>query len=394
MVKKENNNASSKLSSYFVYKIGLIFLTLLLFPQGAKALCSPKILNNEDILNEFGIRVGRSVELGVEYALCLDTTYEKPVLLLFRNGTQYKVISEDKSKRFTEQYPKFFDTPAGFDTRKEPSTPEDSDLRPVWDTLFDSQIDLQTRLHRMLDFGSWETGLFVSYQLESVGSRINVIRNSLKWDVMTSFLYFYIGAGFGHYWHRGHTTDHLKELNKNRYYRSTFSLSLGVPFVRYEMKRLSTILPQYFWLESDITEIMDGEVESSALTLNSWELDTQNRVNFVHNFHFKFSKFGVVMTIDKDNYLYPVLKFSINDLPTGFGTWGATLVKSGNVYIPGVTIDMPQLGTTFFSGSDYEIPISLDVFRLHFNYIDLNRYNIGLKARLRLNLKRDGQELL
>ncbi|KMQ50843.1 hypothetical protein CHISP_2194 [Chitinispirillum alkaliphilum] len=350
--------------------------------------CVPSVIEDHQVLHYLGL----GQVSGVEYRACLSGDKNQRKLILFRDGTQIGELDPQKTERLLVEHKNFG---LSLSQNRSPRALGGSAGKTFFrDTIFNPQIDNREKIAAIMESGAWPAGFEIIKRLEFAGSTTALLRNSVAFNGMYNYHYFYIGAGLQRNWYSGGLPDILLSNEKNNYLNHAFSFTLGVPFVRYELKQAGWILPEYFWLEDDIIAVTDKRVEPRTVGQISRQWDKSHKKNFSHALYFKAGHFGFSMLFDFEMYSRTIYQFQMDNLPSVFGTWGASLTFAADAWIPGVWLDVPKFETVFFRGRNFQVPVEVEPLQLHFHYWNLRRYNLGCSMRINFDVRKNSQERL
>ena len=257
-------------------------------------------------------------------------------------------------------------------------------------TVSDSTLDITAKLRKVAVMGAWPCGLVVENSFDAAASWEVVGRNFLHCTVLARLYCIYAGIGYHGAMFAGPLTDMLQSDRENHFNNNPFSWSMGLPFIRYEMLLGAPVLPYYFWLESNIKEIMNHAEEGTTLARAEWRWEREYLDNRAHVIHFRAGHFAADLLFDRYVYRQGILRVSVERLPSLFGTWGVSWTRAADVWIPGIELEFPQIAYRGFSAGGYRFPLAVMPLRAHFDYYDASRFSLGYTMNIRVEFRKNG----
>ncbi|MFP4165282.1 MAG: hypothetical protein ACLFQB_15210 [Chitinispirillaceae bacterium] len=361
----------------------VLFLVSAIFAQIP---CTPEILKDTGAVKEISALLGLSgLASDAEYRFCVQKAKDtSEVLIVFRNGTQIGELSPEQTEDFLKNHPRL--------GKKKARTSKKAGLGQFWNKtsfpgiLIDKNISFGDKLKALAGLGSWPTGLSFTDNLEIAASRSLITRNTMSFEYIGSLSYVYAGVGYHGSSFHGPLAGELQDDSLNNYDNGSLSWTVGIPFIRYEIKQAGWVVPEYFWLEDDINKLLYENREGSTLKTVKRRWGKDHKGNICHALYMKAGHVRFDMIFDSDTYQNSIIQMGLDSLPFIFGTWGVSLTKASDVWVPGAWIETPKISTTLFSFSGYEIPFFVEPLRFHFHYWNLRRYNVSLQTNMRFDL--------
>ncbi len=347
--------------------------------------CNPQILKDSTLLFSLGAINDNSADCRA----CLRTT-SPPVLVLFKNGTQVSELTPQETERFLAKNPAFQVSPT---VEKKSRRDSLNWAGKLWgdssfaSTILKPDVSIIGKLSKTLTLGAWPTGFTLTDNLGCGASTRLVFNNTFRMEYLGSLFEVYAGVGYERKSLFGILPSELFGDSLNRHINGSWSWTVGLPFIRYEMKQAGYIIPDYFWLEDNINNVLHSSHHGSFLKSMDWRWDSKHKDNMSHAIYIKAGYFHLDFFFDGDVYHKSVTRMSFEQLPSFFGTWGISLTKAPDVWIPGGWLQTPQLNTPLFRFSDYEIPIAFSPVRFSFNYWSLRRYQVSAQTVLTFDIK-------
>jgi hypothetical protein len=255
----------------------------------------------------------------------------------------------------------------------------------------------------VLGWAEWPSGFAFS-----MGSSMSSVRTSkpqyqrdidFAWD-QKIFAHFLLGASLHRSQFGGGLTrlgeevadtagGRAKPLHGPGFWGDSFwgwSLSAGVPGIRYTLSLASQPLPRYFWLETRASNAIRTRKEGRLV--RQWTGPQLQRAgNLAHTLDARLGIFRYGLHWDGDAYNAPVQTFACDDLPALFGTWGAGLVAASDLLATRVWLDIPDAALTL--GYPRAWPSRFRVAFLHFDFAYRNQRNFNLGAAVRLHIENE-----
>lgn len=164
-----------------------------------------------------------------------------------------------------------------------------------------------------------------------------------------------------------------------------WSVSWGLPGVRYTASLANQPLPRYFWLETEADSLIEN-LETGKV-VRQWTDDESLALagNVAHTLDFRLAYFRYGVHFDGDAYSAAVHSFMIEDVPAFFGSWGAGVMAAGGVAATRVWVDIPDLAFTFPAPQAWPSDFRVAFLRLDFAYRNFRSYHLGLAVTVRLD---------
>ena len=283
---------------------------------------------------------------------------------------------------------------AGPDWAESMEGPEKQDVPLLWHAL---------RLNRAtwLRWSEWPAGFAVA-----VGSSISPVPTvkpeaerdiDFAWD-QKLFGHFLLGASL----HRSQFGGGLSRLgetvadtaggkapgNTNYPFWSDadwwWTVSAGVPGLKYTLALADQAVPPYFWLETGSDQAIRGH--KPGRVVSQWTGPALRRPgNLSHTFDARLGVLHYGIRIDPDAYRFPIHTVGLDDLPALFGRWGAGLIVASDVMATRLWMDIPDLELRL--GHPEAYPSRFRFAFLHFDmaYRSSKSFSIGTSVRIRID---------
>ncbi|MFW5813030.1 MAG: hypothetical protein ACOCXC_01780 [Fibrobacterota bacterium] len=375
---------------------GIIFAGILALASatGAQTPCVPLVVSDSQAIKDLA-SAGFSERIpGAEYRVCVRDDLSG-VLIVFRDGTQIGELSQEKTEQFLQRYPQYRQ-----EDRAEPAHRKPNRAEQLWGEesfcalLIDENIPVKRKLDAFLELGSWPTGFSLADRFDMAASRTLVIRNTVHVDYLGRLFFVYAGVGFHGSSFHGSLAEELQGDSLNHFNNGSLSWTIGLPFIRYEMKQAGWVIPEYFWLEDDMASMIYLGEQGETLAGMSRRWSRGHKGNVGHALYMKAGHFHFDMIFDGDLYRKTISRVSLDSLPFIWGTWGASLTRASDVWVPGAWIQTPRISVNLFSYSGFDLPFTMEPLRFHFHYWNLRRYNVGFSTRMTFDLKKSRQETI
>lgn len=385
--------ASRKLN--IIWHFGIVAISVLVHGSGivAQVPCEPVVLSDTAVINYLIPNPSDRIP-GAEYRACVRKGSSE-VLVVFRDGTQISELSSQETERFLQSHSRLRRQEKADPGYQKTSWAEQlSGEESFLGVLLNDGIPVKEKLKTSLELGLWTTGFSVSNGVDFASSRALVIRNTVHLEYLGELFSVYAGVGFHGSSFHGSLAGELQSDSLNHFRNGSFSWTVGLPFIRYEMKQAGWVIPEYFWLEDDMLSVLDLGEQGETLAEMSRRWGKGHKGNVGHALYTKAGHFRFDMYFDGDLYRTSVLRMSLDSLPFIFGTWGVSLTKASDVWIPGAWIETPGLSGNLFTYSGFEVPFAVEPLRFHFHYWNLRRYNVGFTTGMSFDLKKSRQETI
>jgi hypothetical protein len=162
-----------------------------------------------------------------------------------------------------------------------------------------------------------------------------------------------------------------------------WSVSAGLPFLRYTAYLADRPLPRYYWLEPRADSLIRNH--QAGRVVNQWEGSTMNlNGNWANTLDFRLSYFRYSLDWDGDAYAAPIHSIEMAELPAFFGSWGAGLVASSGIAFTRFWVDIPDLAFSIPYPQSRPSDFRLAFLRLDFTYRNLRNFSLGLAVTVKL----------
>jgi hypothetical protein len=314
------------------------------------------------------------------------------ILVVIRDGTQVAELDSAATARFLSEHPGFLTDGTAGETPRRGGRAAVAAARLWGDqsfvaTLLDRNSGRKGKLRAILELGQWPVGLTVGDAFEAGASTLVVYRNTFHCTGLAKVSFAYLGAGYDGTSLCGSMARRMLDDSASWYQNHSFSLTVGLPFVRYELRRAGWIVPEYFWLENDLAAVMDSTEQGSTVVSAQWRWNRAHANNVCHYLRFRLGHLSWDLLFDSDIYGGVIASVNIEQIPSIVGTWGASLTKARDVWVPGVWLELPRISRDLFSLGAYRFPLVIEPLRMHFHYWDLRRYNVACETRAHLRYR-------
>jgi hypothetical protein len=164
----------------------------------------------------------------------------------------------------------------------------------------------------------------------------------------------------------------------------SWSLSAGVPGLRYTLSLADQPLPEYYWLDPKAAEAI--RERKSGKLVKQWsgpELALGGNLAHTLDARFGYLRYGI--HIDADAYRVPVQSVGMDELPALFGTWGGGLLIASDLLATRVWLDIPDVGLQLGHPAEYPTEFRFVFLRLDFAYRDPKSFSMGFSVRVRVD---------
>jgi hypothetical protein len=164
-----------------------------------------------------------------------------------------------------------------------------------------------------------------------------------------------------------------------------WSLSAGLPALRYTLFLADRPLPEYFWLETRASDLIReqemGEVVNQWTDMDQLHIDG----NLAQRIEARLGHLRYRLLWDGEAYASPVHAYEIDDMPSFFGRWGAGLIASSGVAATRFWFDLGDFAFSLARPAGY--PTRFHMAFLHFDlgYRSLKSYTLGVSLTVRLD---------
>lgn len=163
-----------------------------------------------------------------------------------------------------------------------------------------------------------------------------------------------------------------------------WSVSAGVPGLKYTLSLANQVLPRYFWLETSAASLM--KEHRSGNVVSQWSGSSLERDgNLAHALEARLGALRYSLNWDLDAYAAPVQTVALADLPALFGTWGAGLTMASDILATRVWLDIPDLKLVLGKPEAYPSRFRLAFVHVDFAYRNLRSFSLGASVRLHID---------
>jgi hypothetical protein len=164
-----------------------------------------------------------------------------------------------------------------------------------------------------------------------------------------------------------------------------WSLSVGVPALRYTLFLANRPLPEYFWLETQASTLI--REQEMGEVVNQWTDEEQLHIdgNLAQKLEARLGHFRYRLLWDGEAYASAVHAYELDDMPSFFGRWGAGLLASSGVAATRFWFDVGDFAFSLARPTGY--PTRFQMAFLHFDlgYRNLKSYTLGVSLTIRLD---------
>lgn len=321
-----------------------------------------------------------------------DDADETEWVFLLLNGTEAGRLEREVWNGMSSKASRFGKT--GWSTAME--GPREQEVALLWKTF---RWDAET----WLEWLRWPAGFTASTgsTVSSVPAAKPQYRSDIDfgWD-QNLFRNFLIGAGAHRTQYGGGLTrkarqdrDTLPDFGFVRSASTTefwseaswwWSVSAGVPGLKYTLYLANQVLPRHFWLETSAAALM--KEHRSGNVVNQWSGASLDREgNLAHTLEARLGALRYSIDWDLDAYAAPVQTVALSELPAPFGTWGTGLTMASDILATRVWADIPDLKLVLGRPEAYPSRFRLAFVRLDFAYRNLRSYTLGASVRLHID---------
>jgi hypothetical protein len=316
-----------------------------------------------------------------EYQVLLPPGWESNGnVLLLRNGTQVGRLE----RADWQSYAAFFRQEHVGRQGGDSPAPEDG-VPLLWESLWADR-------EKLLQWTAWPPGL--QFRAASSMSAVPSVnpqfeqQYDLDWSQQL-YRYFLLGAGF-HRTEFGGGLSRRLELSSNA--DATFwtkpywwwSLTAGIPVLRYELLLADRPLPQYFWLETSAASLT--RTRTAGKVVKQWSDASQGHAgNLAHSLDLRFAHLRYHAHWDAEAYRVPIHGFFLYDLPAAFGRWGGGLVMASDILATRLWMDILDFDFSLNRPRAYPSDLRMAFLHLDMAYRHLKSFSLGASITLRLN---------
>jgi hypothetical protein len=162
-----------------------------------------------------------------------------------------------------------------------------------------------------------------------------------------------------------------------------WSLTGGVPGLRYTLSLANRALPEWYWLETRAASAI--RTQSRGRLVNQWNNETMDIPgNMAHTMDARYGILRYSMHWDGDAYRVPIQTLGFGDIHSLLGTWGAGLIIAGDILATKISLDIPDTMLELAFPSDWPTRFRFAFLHVDFAYRNTKNFNLGLSMRLRL----------
>jgi hypothetical protein len=272
----------------------------------------------------------------------------KSELVVLRNGTELFRVDSLRSTTFLNKNPKIFNRPES--ELKLTRRKALEEIAPDWDFL-------KPEGENLIRQASWKTGVQADYTFAAGVSDKILLTDRYRLGVLTRKENLFFGASLAdvnQYFNLAHSIR--AQAGASRFSEFSWSLTAGIPGVRYEVTRAAWPVPEYFWMEKSILDLYAPADSNGFLIVNEdgsardygeegeivnqfgQRLPSDHSLNVFHRLMFKYWIFNYRILIDGDVYATAIQEFYLEDLPMGSGHWGMGFTTAAGVWVPGIKL--------------------------------------------------------
>jgi|GEM_PF-4715633 len=306
-------------------------------------------------------------------------------LVVFLNGTEYHRFPGTTTQKIREADPDFFHSTLS--TQEESWRPALQQQHPQWDWIYSEPFD-------RID-GRW----FQQTEGIEAGRGFDADRaerwwqRNRYWVGISKIIQKQMRVEFS----MTAYTDYmnLQREIRTKYGKANFSdysweASASFRGITYSLQSTPWVLPEYFALEnrpdslwelakSGREELASGKVVS--VFQNGYSAGYSS--NVTHKIELRLWYLRYRILVDGDLYAAPVHRLAIEDMPTGFGHWGAYAVGCNGVWMPGFWMEagpaIQYLAPWTYYNSLEWYPVRIDMM-----YGNTTHFRIGISTRFRM----------
>lgn len=162
-----------------------------------------------------------------------------------------------------------------------------------------------------------------------------------------------------------------------------WSLSAGVPGLRYTLSLENRALPRYFWLETRAAPAI--RTHSRGRLVDQWDGSRMAIPgNLAHTFDARFGILRYGLHVDADAYAVPIQTIGVGDIHALFGTWGAGLIVASDLLATRFWLDIPDAMLDLAVPEAWPTRFRIAFLHLEFDYRNTKNFNLGISVRLRI----------
>jgi hypothetical protein len=305
------------------------------------------------------------------------------VIILYRGTEEKRIDSTRASRQFDLGELKY-------ETRKVDKSKPASSIKPIWRKI-------KWDLPQLLEWAAWEKGLWLESGLEAThfyGDQGSVFmspwyhkaaRYSTELTWWTKPSWFMAGGSliFDKVW--GSLVDSIKSQNDVDFHRYGYSLTLGLPGLRYEFRTAGWAIPEYAFLEKEMPAVARRQSETQVLyQYRQGNLTRDFKSNKSHRFAFKLGVLRYSMLIDSDVYNHLVHELKLADIPTMFGSCSMGFIYAYTTMLPSLSFTLIPMEFPPIRIKDQDYIFTLSPLTTRFYYRNVQNFMIHLSFAVHL----------
>ncbi len=162
-----------------------------------------------------------------------------------------------------------------------------------------------------------------------------------------------------------------------------WTLSAGVPGVRYSLYLADRPLPEYFWLETRAKSLIHEQ--RSGNVVRQWRGRSLARDgNVGQSLDFRLGCVRYHLHWDTDVYATAIQGVELDELPAFFGHWGVGLLAAGEVAATRAWLDFADFGFSLARPTGYPSRFRLAFLRLEVAYRNLRSFQLGVALNVHM----------
>jgi hypothetical protein len=162
-----------------------------------------------------------------------------------------------------------------------------------------------------------------------------------------------------------------------------WSLSAGMPGVRYTLYLADRPVPNHFWLETRASTLIRDR--KAGRVVRQWaDSSLRPEGNVGQSLDLRLGYLRYKLNWDGDAYESVVQAFELDELPAFFGQWGAGIVSAGDVAATRVWLDFADFAFSLSRPSRYPSRFRFAFLHLDLAYRNLKSFHLGVSLMVRL----------
>lgn len=162
-----------------------------------------------------------------------------------------------------------------------------------------------------------------------------------------------------------------------------WSLSAGVPGIRYTLYLADRPVPNHFWLETRASDLIRDH--KAGRVVRQWaDSSLRPEGNVGHSLDFRLGYMRYRLNWDTDAYEGAVQAVEIDELPAFFGQWGVGVITAGDVAATRVWLDFADFAFSLARPSQYPSRFRFAFLHLDLSYRNLTSFHMGVSLTVRL----------